>query len=109
MDKLYSWSAKRAGGRITVTHSCGKIAGIDRIEPEFGRVIAVDKDGRSYELHVTNDFEEGALVYDVDGNAYTVRGGRAYLNVNDSIGYDLGTAEMRSCFSTELPRRPDRV
>lgn len=52
MDKLYSWSAKRAGGRITVTHSCGKIANVDRIEPVDGRVIATDKDGRQFDLHV---------------------------------------------------------
>jgi hypothetical protein len=52
MDTLYSWSAKRAGGRITVTHSCGKVANVDTISPENGRVIAVDKDGRRFELHV---------------------------------------------------------
>lgn len=52
MDTLYSWSAKRAGGRITVTHSCGKVANVDTIKPENGRVVATDKDGRSFELHV---------------------------------------------------------
>lgn len=54
MDRLYSWSAKRAGGRITVTHSCGKIANIDTIAPEGGRVVATDKDGRQFELHVSD-------------------------------------------------------
>lgn len=52
MDILYSWNAKRAGGRITVTHSCGKIAGIDTIQPESGRVVATGADGRKFELHV---------------------------------------------------------
>jgi hypothetical protein len=52
MDRLYSWSAKRAGGRITVTHSCGKIANVDTIAPEGGRVVATDKDGRQFDLHV---------------------------------------------------------
>lgn len=54
MDKLYSWTAKRAGGRITVTHSCGKIAGIDTIQPKNGKVVATDKDGREFELHVSD-------------------------------------------------------
>lgn len=52
MDKLYSWDARRAGGRITITHSCGKIAGIDSIKPENGKVIATHHDGRRFELHV---------------------------------------------------------
>lgn len=52
MDKLYLWTAKRAGGRITITHSCGKVVAIDTIQPEGGRVVATDKDGRQYELHV---------------------------------------------------------
>jgi hypothetical protein len=54
MDTLYSWSAKRAGGRITVTHSCGKIANVDIIAPEDGRVIATDKDNRKFVLHVSD-------------------------------------------------------
>jgi hypothetical protein len=53
MDTLYSWSAKRAGGRITVTHSCGKITGVDTITSNDGKVIATDRDGRQFELHVT--------------------------------------------------------
>ncbi len=52
MDILYSWTAKRAGGRITVTHSCGKIANIDTIQPEDGRVVATRSDGRKFALHV---------------------------------------------------------
>lgn len=52
MDTLYSWSAKRAGGRITVTHSCGKVANVDTIMPIGGKVVATDKNGRDFELHV---------------------------------------------------------
>jgi hypothetical protein len=52
MDTLYSWGAKRAGGRITVTHSCGKIANVDTISPKNGKVVATDKDGREFVLHV---------------------------------------------------------
>lgn len=50
MDKLYSWEAKRAGGRITIYHSCGKIVGVDTISRQGNKVIATDKDGRNYEL-----------------------------------------------------------
>ena len=52
MDKLYSWNAKRAGGRITIYHSCGKIPHVDTIQPEDGKVVATASDGRKYELHV---------------------------------------------------------
>lgn len=52
MDKIYSWRSRRAGGRITITHSTGKIVGVDVIEPIDGKVVAIDKDGRSYELVV---------------------------------------------------------
>ena len=52
MDKLYSWSAKRAGGRITVYHSCGKVPHVDMIQPENGALIATASDGRKYELHI---------------------------------------------------------
>jgi hypothetical protein len=59
MDKLYSWNAKRAGGRITVTHSCGKIAGIDTIQPENGRVVATHADGRKFDLHISDSERVG--------------------------------------------------
>lgn len=52
MERLYSWNAKRAGGRITVTHSCGKIANVDTIQPESGKIIATVADGRKFELFV---------------------------------------------------------
>ena len=54
MDTLYSWNARRAGGRITITHSCGKIAGIDTIQPENGRVVATRHDGKQFQLHVSD-------------------------------------------------------
>lgn len=53
MDKLYSWSSKRAGGGISVTHSCGKITGISEIVLEEGKVIARCGDGRRFELVVS--------------------------------------------------------
>lgn len=52
MDTLYSWEARRAGGRITITHSCGKVVGVDTIQPMNGKVIATDKNARQYVLHV---------------------------------------------------------
>jgi len=52
MDKLYSWTAKRAGGRITVYHSCGKIPGVDTIAPEDGKLIATVYTGKKFELIV---------------------------------------------------------
>lgn len=64
MDTLYSWSARRSGGRITVDHSCGKIANIDVITfDDDGRLIAIqasDKKsdsppGRVFKLHVPTD------------------------------------------------------
>lgn len=54
MDTLYSWKARRAGGRITIEHSCGKVVGVDSIEPDptMGTPIALDKNGKQYKLHV---------------------------------------------------------
>lgn len=50
MDKLYSWTAKRAGGRITVYHSCGKITAVDTIAPENGKLVATVAGGKKFEL-----------------------------------------------------------
>lgn len=50
--KLYSWRARRAGGRITITHSCGKIVGVDSIYVSDGAVFAIDKGGVTYALIV---------------------------------------------------------
>lgn len=50
MPKLYSWEAKRAGGRITIYHSCGKVVGVDAITKQGSKVVAVDKTGAAYEL-----------------------------------------------------------
>ena len=52
MDKLYSWTAKRAGCSITVAHSCGKISGIAEIKPVGPRLVAEHNDGRRFELFV---------------------------------------------------------
>lgn len=62
------------------------------------------------------NFADGETVFDVDGNAYTVRGDRAELNANDAIGYWLtwriaeghtdtpGQVSMRDCFSRNNPK-----
>lgn len=57
MMTLTNWTAKRAGGRITVTGVDGegqpkKITGIDQIEAgkEGAPPIATDKDGTKYYL-----------------------------------------------------------
>ncbi len=50
MHKLYGWRARRAGGRITITHSTGKVPNVDVIEPEDGKTVATDKNGQKYEL-----------------------------------------------------------
>lgn len=49
---LYSWTAVRSGAAITVTHSCGKVAGITGIGEIDGRIIAGKGDGSTYELYV---------------------------------------------------------
>ncbi len=46
MDTLYSWSARRSGGRITIEHSCGKIANIDVITFDGPRLIAIQASGK---------------------------------------------------------------
>lgn len=51
VQSLYDWSAKRSGGRITIYHAHGKVPHVDKIYPTVdGKVIAVDKDSRLYEL-----------------------------------------------------------
>lgn len=57
MQELMNWSAKRAGGRITVTavdystKKIVKIVGVDTIEAQTdGHPIATDKDGKRYLL-----------------------------------------------------------
>ena len=51
MDTLYSWNAKRAGAGITITHSCGKITGIQEIAVRAGQVLAITPK-RTFILHV---------------------------------------------------------
>ncbi len=61
--KLTKWTAKRAGGRITITGQDAeghprKIVGVDTIGPQSGgfgaaattKVIAVDRHGERHEL-----------------------------------------------------------
>jgi hypothetical protein len=50
MKTLRNWSARRAGGRITITHAEGKVTGVDSIACEDGRIIALAADGEEYEL-----------------------------------------------------------
>jgi hypothetical protein len=50
MDTLHEWKARRAGGRITIEHSCGKIVGFDVIQLEEGLVVATHKSGKKYRL-----------------------------------------------------------
>ena len=50
MRTLRNWTAKRAGGRITILHADGKVPHIDRIDCREGRVVATAADGREYDL-----------------------------------------------------------
>lgn len=46
MKTLYDWSARRAGAGITITHSTGKITGVDSVCVEDGIVVACKGDER---------------------------------------------------------------
>lgn len=48
------------------------------------------------------NFRDGETIWDVDGNAYTVRGPCAVLNLNDNIVNNLNEPGMRECF-TRIP------
>lgn len=56
MRKLRNWTAKRAGGRITIDGVDGdtgapvKVVGVENIKPGEDRPIATDKDGNEYGL-----------------------------------------------------------
>jgi hypothetical protein len=56
MRKLKNWTAKRAGGRITIdgvdaeTGKPVKVAGVDTIDPSSTNPIAAHKDGEHFEL-----------------------------------------------------------
>jgi len=55
MEEIRSWSAKRAGGRITITGKDAggddvKIVGVDKIEAATPYPIAVDQHGDRYSL-----------------------------------------------------------
>lgn len=58
MHILTNWTARRAGGRITVTGTGqdgkpAKIVGVDSIQPRAGFCHAMDKNGMSHKLLVT--------------------------------------------------------
>lgn len=53
--RIFNWTARRAGGRITATGqdsggASAKIVGIDKLYPRSGRIFAIDKDGEEHEL-----------------------------------------------------------
>jgi len=53
--RIFSWKARRAGGRITITGednggARAKIVGVDVISPHGNRVFATDKNGEEHEL-----------------------------------------------------------
>jgi hypothetical protein len=58
MDKLYSWTIRRAGAGLTIAHSCGKITNVVTVEPEqtqagkpeTRRIVATTGTGRAFEL-----------------------------------------------------------
>lgn len=64
MEAIYNWSAKRAGGRITVTGTTGdspsspprKVPNVDviTVTDETGSVVATDKNGQRYWLRERN-------------------------------------------------------
>lgn len=58
IETIYDWTAKRAGGRITVYGKTRegnprRIVGVDHIHPRVGEVRAVDKNGRNYRLDLS--------------------------------------------------------
>lgn len=54
MERITHWSAKRAGGRITLTGRSGgkdrKVVGIDTIEATDDGIVATDKNNTRYIL-----------------------------------------------------------
>jgi len=55
MEQLFAWTARRSGGRITITarDDTGaevKVPNVDTIRLKNGRVVATDKDHTEYEL-----------------------------------------------------------
>jgi hypothetical protein len=53
MHILYSWSIRRSGAAMTITHSCGRVVNVERVEPDtLGKVIAYKATGEAFELYV---------------------------------------------------------
>lgn len=64
MELVRDWTAKRAGGRITVTHSTGKIVGVDSIAVRSGKIVATDRTGKHYALDVpAGNYQPGVLIH----------------------------------------------
>lgn len=51
-NKLYSWSARRAGAGITISHSCGKIVNVDEITVNSGGEVIARKLTTGEEFHL---------------------------------------------------------
>jgi hypothetical protein len=50
---LYSWSIRRSGAAMTITHSCGRVVNVvDIWMTPGGRVIARKATGEHFQLHV---------------------------------------------------------
>lgn len=57
MERLTDWSARRSGGRITITarDDTGaevKVSNVDTIAPRGGQIIATDKYGEEFVLAI---------------------------------------------------------
>lgn len=50
METLYSWSLRRAGAKMTLTHSCGKITGVDTVAPNANGVVVARKGDQEWRL-----------------------------------------------------------
>lgn len=74
MKTLREWTAKRAGGRITVHHADGKVANVDTISCRDGRIVATAADGEAFELQGLASAEAEDRAGDVAGEAYQVIG-----------------------------------
>jgi hypothetical protein len=58
METIYNWTARRAGGRITINGTTAdttespprKVPNVDVIKPDGARIVAIDKNGVTYRL-----------------------------------------------------------
>ncbi len=59
MERLFNWTAKRAGGRITIYAKAAdgvdrRVPNVDKIEATDNGTTATDKDGKLYALMPLN-------------------------------------------------------